>query len=63
MEYVSMIRALGTEQQAADKLKVARSTVWRLLRGAVPSYQTMQKLNALQDDAPKVQAQRRKARR
>jgi transcriptional regulator with XRE-family HTH domain len=49
MEYVSMIRALGTEQQAADKLKVARSTVWRLLRGAAPSFETMQKLLALQD--------------
>lgn len=46
-----MIRALGTEQEAADKLKVARSTVWRLLRGSAPSYKTMEALKKLQVEA------------
>lgn len=58
-----MIRALGTEQEAADKLKVARSTVWRLLRGASPSFKTVQALLELQDKAVEEQRQRRKAKR
>jgi predicted DNA-binding protein (UPF0251 family) len=39
MDYKQMIRSLGTEQEAAKRLGVAHSTVWRLLhKGAKPSH-------------------------